>query len=58
MIPEEFYKELLKKYMQHVLDCEGMTFVPEAFYSEIDGRPITVFNPKEQKALLETQKSL
>lgn len=45
--PAVDYQALLQKYMQHVSDCEGTTFVRTARHSDV------VFTPAEEQALLD-----
>jgi len=58
-VTETDWKELLKKYMQHVVDCEGTTFLRESFlrpegymYRGSEGS----FDPEDWEALKQAEK--
>ncbi len=53
---ETDYKTLLRKYMQKVLDNEGITFVSECFYRKVDGSKQTTFTDLEEISLKEIEK--
>lgn len=43
---EEFYKQLLKKYISHVIDCESISFIDESGFD-----PLENFTEAELKIL-------